>query len=86
MSRVVWFAVGTATGTYATLRARRAVAELTPAALSDRFVALGAGLRVFAAEVRKGMADREQEIWRSIEAAELSSPAQLSAVRARDVA
>lgn len=62
MRRVTWFSVGAATGIYGILKARRAAQSLTPGGLRARAAAVGAGFRVFSAEVTVGMAEREAEL------------------------
>ena len=62
MSRVFWFAVGAGSGVYGVAKARRAARRLTPQGLSDQIGAAGVGLRVFADEVREGMADKETQL------------------------
>ena len=59
MSRVFWFAVGAGSGVYAAVKSRRAARRLTPQDLGDQIGAAGVGLRLFADEVRAGMADKE---------------------------
>ena len=81
MSRLLWFSAGMATGTYATLRVRRVLDELSPAALRDRMRAVGAGLQVFADEARIGMAEREQELWQAIDSPSAPRPAELSSLQ-----
>jgi len=62
MGRTFWFMVGTGTGVYSSLRARRLVYRLTPAGVADQVAVLGVGLRAFSDEVRVGMAEREARI------------------------
>ena len=66
MKRLFWLGVGLAAGAYATRRATEAAQRLTPsgigANLADGLRELGAGLGAFGAEVRAGMATREQEL------------------------
>ena len=66
MKRLFWLGVGLAAGAYATRRAGEAAQQLTPAGiganLADGLRELGAGLGAFGAEVRAGMAAREQEL------------------------
>ena len=62
MSRAVWFVAGAAAGTYAAVRARRALETLTPDGLRDRAAGLSLGAQLFAAEVREGMAEKETEL------------------------
>jgi hypothetical protein len=71
MRRLFWLGVGLAVGTYATRRAQRAAQSLTPAGiganLADGLRELGAGLGAFGAEVRAGMAERENELTAMVE-------------------
>lgn len=62
MSRVFWFAVGAGSGVYALVKTRRAAHRLTPEGVADQLGALGYGARLFHAEVRAGMAEREAEL------------------------
>ena len=66
MKRLFWLGVGLAAGAYVTRRATEAAQQLTPAGvganLADGLRELGAGLGAFGAEVRAGMAAREQEL------------------------
>lgn len=66
MKRLFWLGVGLAAGAYATRRASAAAQSLTPASvganLADGLRELGAGLGAFGAEVRAGMAAREEEL------------------------
>jgi hypothetical protein len=66
MKRLFWLGVGLAAGAYATRRATEAAQRLTPsgigANLADGLRELGAGLGAFGAEVRAGMAAREEEL------------------------
>jgi hypothetical protein len=62
MSRLVWFAAGTATGVYGFIRARRTVSNFTPDGIAARAAAVGAGLRVLTSEVGVGMAEREVQL------------------------
>jgi len=64
--RLFWLGVGLAAGAYVTRRATEAAQQLTPAGiganLADGLRELGSGLGAFGAEVRAGMATREQEL------------------------
>lgn len=62
MSRTLWFVAGAGAGVYAISRARRVADALTPEGLADRLAGLSLGLHLFTAEVRAGMADRENEV------------------------
>ncbi|GAA4685467.1 hypothetical protein GCM10023215_20800 [Pseudonocardia yuanmonensis] len=66
MRRLFWMGVGAAAGAYVTRRLTETRQRLTPqgigADLADGLRELGAGLGAFGAEVRAGMATREQEL------------------------
>ncbi|MQA85430.1 MAG: hypothetical protein GEV03_12585 [Streptosporangiales bacterium] len=59
MRRLFYLAAGVAIGVAATRRVNRAVRAWTPQGLAD---GLGETARNFAAEVRAGMAERENEL------------------------
>ena len=71
MRRLFWLGVGLAAGTYVTRRAQSAAQSLTHAGiganLADGLRELGAGLGAFGAEVRAGMAERENELTAMVE-------------------
>jgi hypothetical protein len=64
--RMFWFLTGAATGVWATVKVNRAVRRLSPdglaASAADRALETGARLRLFARDVRAGMAQREGEL------------------------
>jgi hypothetical protein len=64
--RLFWFLSGAATGVWATVKVRRVVRRLSPDSLAvtaaDRALETGARLRLFAQDVRVGMAQRETEL------------------------
>ncbi|SEN86849.1 DUF6167 family protein [Actinacidiphila rubida] len=64
--RMFWFLTGAATGVWATVKVNRAVRRLSPESLAaksaDRALETGARLRLFARDVRAGMAQREGEL------------------------
>ena len=62
MSRTLWFVAGAGVGVYAMTRVRRVAASLTPEGLADRLSGLSLGLHLFTAEVRSGMAEKENEV------------------------
>ena len=62
MGRTFWFVAGASAGLYTTIKARRLASRLTPEGITDQVAALGLGARVFAEEVRTGMAEREAQI------------------------
>jgi hypothetical protein len=71
VKRLFWLGVGLAAGAYLTRRAADAAQQLTPAGiganLADGLRELGAGIGAFGAEVRAGMATREQELTELLE-------------------
>ncbi|SEG73577.1 hypothetical protein SAMN05216223_109131 [Actinacidiphila yanglinensis] len=66
LRRLFWFLSGAATGAWATVKVGRAVRRLNPDSLAvtaaDRALETGARLRLFAQDVRVGMAQRETEL------------------------
>ncbi|MBY8879884.1 DUF6167 family protein [Actinacidiphila acidipaludis] len=64
--RMFWFLTGAVTGVWATVKVNRAVRRLSPDSLAataaDRALETGARLRLFARDVRAGMAQREGEL------------------------
>ncbi|MEU9794296.1 DUF6167 family protein [Streptomyces sparsogenes] len=61
--RTFWFTTGVAAGVWATTKVNRKLNKLTPESLAaqaaDRAVLAGRRIKVFALDVRDGMADRE---------------------------
>lgn len=66
MRRLFWVAVGATAGVFVVRRLTRAVESVSPAGLTQTVGDLRAGLRDFVAEVRVGMAEREQELWTAL--------------------
>lgn len=62
MGRTFWFVAGASAGLYTTIKARRLAYRLTPEGVADQLASIGLGARVFADEVRAGMAEREAQI------------------------
>jgi uncharacterized protein DUF6167 len=64
--RLFWFLSGAATGAWATVKVNRALRRLSPDSLAataaERALRTGARMRMFAADVRAGMAQREDEL------------------------
>jgi hypothetical protein len=64
--RLFWFFTGATTGVWATVKVNRALRRLRPDSLAataaDRALETGARLRLFAHDVRAGMAQREGEL------------------------
>jgi uncharacterized protein DUF6167 len=64
--RLFWFFTGATTGVWATVKVNRALRRLHPDSLAataaDRALETGARLRLFAQDVRAGMAQREDEL------------------------
>ena len=73
MPRLFWAAAGATVGVLVVRRVTRTAAKLTPAGLSSSLSgALGTfaeAARDFAADVRDGMAERETQLWTSLETA-----------------
>ncbi|MFH8367101.1 DUF6167 family protein [Streptomyces sp. NPDC018031] len=61
--RTFWFGTGIAAGVWATTKVNRKLNQLTPESLAaqaaDRAVLAGRRVKLFALDVREGMADRE---------------------------
>lgn len=61
--RTFWFTTGVAAGVWATTKVNRKLAKLTPESLAlqaaDRAVIAGRKVKLFALDVREGMAHRE---------------------------
>lgn len=66
MKRLFWIGVGVAVGVSATRKVNQVTQKATPAgigtSLGEGLRELGAGLGAFGAEVRAGMAEREDEL------------------------
>ncbi|MEE4542901.1 DUF6167 family protein [Streptomyces sp. V4-01] len=64
--RLFWFLTGAATGVWATVKVNRAVRRMSPEGLAataaQRALETGARMRLFARDVRAGMAQREGEL------------------------
>jgi hypothetical protein len=64
--RLFWFVTGAAAGIWATTKVNRAMRRLTPdglaAGAADKAVEAGARLKLFASDVRSGMAEREAQL------------------------
>jgi hypothetical protein len=64
--RLFWFVTGAAAGVWATTKVNRAMRRLTPDSLAagaaDKAVEAGARLKLFASDVRTGMAVREAQL------------------------
>jgi Family of unknown function (DUF6167) len=67
MNRGFWFVAGTSVGVYAMVKVRRAAEVFTPEGLHDRMAGLSLGARLFAEEVRAGMAEKETELRERLE-------------------
>ena len=74
MSRSLWFVAGAGAGVYAISRARRVADALTPEGLADRLAGLSLGLHLFTAEVRTGMAEKENEVRERLAVASPGTP------------
>ncbi|ARZ71111.1 DUF6167 family protein [Streptomyces sp. HU2014] len=64
--RTFWFTTGVAAGVWATTKVNRKLAKLTPESLAlqaaDRAVIAGRRVKLFALDVRDGMAHREEAL------------------------
>ncbi|GHG68252.1 hypothetical protein [Streptomyces griseocarneus] len=64
--RTFWFTTGVAAGVWATTKVNRKLAKLTPESLAlqaaDRAVIAGRKVKLFALDVRDGMAHREEAL------------------------
>ncbi|GAA0465017.1 DUF6167 family protein [Streptomyces stramineus] len=64
--RTFWFTTGVAAGVWATTKVNRKLAKLTPESLAlqaaDRAVIAGRKVKLFALDVREGMAHREEAL------------------------
>lgn len=71
MSRLFWFGLGAAAGVMATRRVNRAARHLTPGGIAedvgDALRELAVAVGTFGADVRAGMAEREQELHRLVD-------------------
>jgi hypothetical protein len=71
MKRLFWVGVGVAVGVSATRKMHQVTQRATPAgigtSLGEGLRELGAGLGAFGAEVRAGMAEREEELATMVE-------------------
>ena len=81
--RSFWFVTGAATGVWATVKVNRAVRRLSPEGLAataaDRALETGARLRLFARDVRAGMAQREGELYDALGLGGAAGPEGLTA-------
>jgi hypothetical protein len=77
MKRLLWLGIGLAVGAIAVRKVTRKASEFTPsgiaASLSESAGGLVESLRSFVADVRDGMAEREQQIHEAFAAGELYS-------------
>ena len=78
MTRTVWFVAGAGVGVYAMTRARRLVDAFTPEGLADRLAGLTLGLHLFGAEVKAGMAEKENDVRERLGLASHGGPPELS--------
>ncbi|NMO89628.1 hypothetical protein [Actinomycetospora sp. TBRC 11914] len=71
MKRLFWMGIGVAVGVGATRKVSQAAHRASPAgvgaSLGEGLRELGAGLGAFGAEVRAGMAEREDELYSYVE-------------------
>lgn len=62
MPRLFWAALGAAAGILAVRKATRTARQYTPEGMASGLSSLGEGFKEFAAAVREGMEQREQEL------------------------
>jgi hypothetical protein len=62
VNKGLWFAAGAAAGVYVSYRVRRMADAVTVDGIHDRLSGLFAGVRVFGAEVRAGMTEKETQL------------------------
>jgi hypothetical protein len=86
MSRLFWIGVGMVTGVAVSRRVGRAARQATPAGLagniSDAIGELAGALGTFGADIRAGMAEREQELTEDVARRTGYNPAPRHAIRA----
>ncbi|MCC3773165.1 DUF6167 family protein, partial [Streptomyces sp. UNOC14_S4] len=77
--RTFWFTTGVAAGVWATTKVNRKLARLTPESLAlqaaDRAVVAGRRVKLFALDVRDGMAHREAALKDALGLAAAPGPA-----------
>lgn len=85
MSRGIWFLAGTAAGVYGMSKVKRAAELFTIDGVHDRLTGLFAGARLFSAEVRAGMGEKEAELHDRVDRVAATGPAELTATASHDV-
>ncbi|MCU1676012.1 MAG: hypothetical protein JWM93_770 [Frankiales bacterium] len=79
MRRLFWLAAGATAGVLIVRKATRTAAKLTPSGISSSLSGalndLAGAAREFAADVRDGMAERETELWTSLQGEGPAEPA-----------
>jgi hypothetical protein len=76
--RVFWMAVGAGAGIWATRKLKDKAQKYAPEAVADNVTGIAEAIRYFADEVRAGMAEREQELYRAI-GVDVAEPAVIEA-------
>ena len=82
MRRLFWVAVGAAAGVYAVRKVQKTLHAYSATGLAERAGGVGDSLRLFAEEVRAGMAEREAELR---DALGLTEPSQLTPAEVADL-
>jgi hypothetical protein len=66
MARLFWIAVGAGAGVWAARKVKDKAYKYTPEGVADNVTGVGEAIKYFADEIRAGMAEREQELYRAI--------------------
>ncbi len=66
MARLFWIAVGAGAGVWAARKVKDKAYKYTPEGVADNVTGIGEAIKYFADEIRAGMAEREQELYRAI--------------------
>lgn len=66
MARLFWIAVGAGAGVWAARKVKDKAYKYTPEGVADNVTGIGEAIRYFADEIRAGMSEREQELYRAI--------------------
>jgi hypothetical protein len=82
MRRLFWVAVGAAAGVYAVRKVQKTLHAYSASGLAERAGGVGDSLRLFADEVRAGMAEREAELR---DALGLTEPTELTPAEAAEL-
>jgi len=66
MARLFWIAVGAGAGVWAARKVKDKAYKYTPEGVADNVTGIGEAIKYFADEIRAGMSEREQELYRAI--------------------